>query len=233
METNIGRNYRPKILPFRPPGTPKHDDLPNATRPRAIWPAGNCNAWHVAKTATHVLRSRETTASAMRSFTRGIRLCRLTARRASGLARHTAWVLPTGQGPGVRPLSLPVACLGRNRRQVRLRRLRRNQVSRSTATSGTSQRQVTRALRPSKPQESPTRSFHTWNPAVSSDCVDGFWVGEAYCVGVAIASSASTTPACTDIAWWSSELYGVIDGMLHRPRTDSDRLVLKWRPGNY
>lgn len=27
--------------------------------------------------------------------------------------------------------------------------------------------------------------FLEWNPAVSSDCVDGFWAGEAYCVGVA------------------------------------------------
>lgn len=27
--------------------------------------------------------------------------------------------------------------------------------------------------------------FYAWNPAVSSDCVNGFWVGEAYCVGVA------------------------------------------------
>ncbi|KAI0398850.1 hypothetical protein F4802DRAFT_613319 [Xylaria palmicola] len=27
--------------------------------------------------------------------------------------------------------------------------------------------------------------FHAWNPAVSSDCLSGFWVGEAYCVGLA------------------------------------------------
>lgn len=27
--------------------------------------------------------------------------------------------------------------------------------------------------------------FLEWNPAVSSDCADGFWAGEAYCVGVA------------------------------------------------
>ncbi|ETS75935.1 hypothetical protein PFICI_12879 [Pestalotiopsis fici W106-1] len=28
--------------------------------------------------------------------------------------------------------------------------------------------------------------FHEWNPAVSSDCVSGFWADEAYCVGIAV-----------------------------------------------
>ncbi|RDW92950.1 LysM peptidoglycan-binding domain-containing protein [Aspergillus mulundensis] len=27
--------------------------------------------------------------------------------------------------------------------------------------------------------------FYSWNPAVSEDCVDGFWKDEAYCVGIA------------------------------------------------
>lgn len=35
--------------------------------------------------------------------------------------------------------------------------------------------------------------FLVWNPAVSSDCVNGFWVGEAYCVGTASSSPSSTT----------------------------------------
>ena len=26
--------------------------------------------------------------------------------------------------------------------------------------------------------------FLAWNPAVSSDCVTNYWLGEAYCVGV-------------------------------------------------
>ncbi|KAK1144611.1 hypothetical protein N8T08_004914 [Aspergillus melleus] len=29
------------------------------------------------------------------------------------------------------------------------------------------------------------KQFYNWNPAVSHDCVDGFWKDEAYCVGVA------------------------------------------------
>ncbi|KAI1079050.1 hypothetical protein F5B20DRAFT_581779 [Whalleya microplaca] len=40
--------------------------------------------------------------------------------------------------------------------------------------------------------------FHKWNPAVSSNCVDGFWAKEAYCVGVAESAASSTTaPAPT------------------------------------
>jgi hypothetical protein len=26
--------------------------------------------------------------------------------------------------------------------------------------------------------------FLAWNPAISSDCTSGFWLEEAYCVGV-------------------------------------------------
>ncbi|ETS74812.1 hypothetical protein PFICI_13296 [Pestalotiopsis fici W106-1] len=36
--------------------------------------------------------------------------------------------------------------------------------------------------------------FREWNPAVSEDCVSGFWGGYAYCVGV---SSSSSSPAVT------------------------------------
>ncbi|KAI1283287.1 carbohydrate-binding module family 50 protein [Xylaria sp. FL0933] len=51
--------------------------------------------------------------------------------------------------------------------------------------------------------------FHEWNPAVSSDCLSGFWVDTAYCVGVStpgsltlgtassLASSVSTAPTPT------------------------------------
>ncbi|OTA53849.1 carbohydrate-binding module family 50 protein [Hypoxylon sp. EC38] len=35
--------------------------------------------------------------------------------------------------------------------------------------------------------------FHAWNPAVSSDCLEGFWLKEAYCVGVAGSGSDSST----------------------------------------
>ncbi|KAK0718701.1 hypothetical protein B0T21DRAFT_295720, partial [Apiosordaria backusii] len=28
------------------------------------------------------------------------------------------------------------------------------------------------------------KQFLAWNPAVSSDCVTNYWLGEAYCVGV-------------------------------------------------
>ena len=37
------------------------------------------------------------------------------------------------------------------------------------------------------------KQFLEWNPAVSSDCVDNFWLGQAYCVGV----SSSTPPPPT------------------------------------
>lgn len=39
--------------------------------------------------------------------------------------------------------------------------------------------------------------FIKWNPAVSSDCTSGFWVGEAYCVGVAGASPPPSTSTST------------------------------------
>lgn len=38
-----------------------------------------------------------------------------------------------------------------------------------------------------------TDQFFQWNPAVSTDCVNNFWLGQAYCVGV----SASTTGMAT------------------------------------
>ncbi|KAF2994019.1 hypothetical protein E8E14_001179 [Neopestalotiopsis sp. 37M] len=38
--------------------------------------------------------------------------------------------------------------------------------------------------------------FHAWNPAVSSDCLSGFWADEAYCVGVS-GSGSSTTAVTT------------------------------------
>ncbi|KAI0445106.1 carbohydrate-binding module family 50 protein [Xylaria telfairii] len=39
--------------------------------------------------------------------------------------------------------------------------------------------------------------FHAWNPAVSSDCRSGFWVGEAYCVGVSGPGSSTITTSPT------------------------------------
>lgn len=30
--------------------------------------------------------------------------------------------------------------------------------------------------------------FLSWNPAVSSDCLSGFWADEAYCVGISSSS---------------------------------------------
>lgn len=36
--------------------------------------------------------------------------------------------------------------------------------------------------------------FLAWNPAVSSDCSTNYWLGEAYCVGVAPATSTTATP---------------------------------------
>lgn len=35
--------------------------------------------------------------------------------------------------------------------------------------------------------------FHSWNPAVSTDCLSGLWADEAYCVGVAGTAASSTT----------------------------------------
>jgi LysM repeat protein len=39
--------------------------------------------------------------------------------------------------------------------------------------------------------------FLAWNPAVSSDCVDNFWLGQAYCVGVSGEGATTTTAATT------------------------------------
>ncbi|RMD40219.1 hypothetical protein DV735_g4913, partial [Chaetothyriales sp. CBS 134920] len=39
--------------------------------------------------------------------------------------------------------------------------------------------------------------FLAWNPAVSSDCLTNYWLGEAYCVGVASSSSTTTQPGTT------------------------------------
>ncbi len=41
--------------------------------------------------------------------------------------------------------------------------------------------------------------FLQWNPAVSQDCSQNFWVGEAYCVGVntALTACPTTTPSKT------------------------------------
>ncbi|KAF3002842.1 hypothetical protein E8E14_007637 [Neopestalotiopsis sp. 37M] len=35
--------------------------------------------------------------------------------------------------------------------------------------------------------------FIAWNPAVSSDCLTNFWLGQAYCVGLSTATPTSTT----------------------------------------
>lgn len=40
--------------------------------------------------------------------------------------------------------------------------------------------------------------FYERNPAISSDCVDGFWADEAYYVGVAV--PGSRTPTVTSIS---------------------------------
>ncbi|KAH6617378.1 hypothetical protein F5144DRAFT_624114 [Chaetomium tenue] len=42
--------------------------------------------------------------------------------------------------------------------------------------------------------------FLLWNPAVSSDCLTNYWLGEAYCVGVAGTSTPTTTPEPTTTA---------------------------------
>ncbi|KAL2259269.1 hypothetical protein VTK26DRAFT_7116 [Humicola hyalothermophila] len=39
--------------------------------------------------------------------------------------------------------------------------------------------------------------FLAWNPAVSSDCVENFWVGQAYCVGVSGDADTTTTATAT------------------------------------
>ncbi|OQE08182.1 hypothetical protein PENVUL_c010G01802 [Penicillium vulpinum] len=42
-----------------------------------------------------------------------------------------------------------------------------------------------------------TAQFLAWNPAISSDCTSGFWLEEAYCVGVSSSTTATTTAAST------------------------------------
>lgn len=38
--------------------------------------------------------------------------------------------------------------------------------------------------------------FYSWNPAVSSDCASGFWLGEAYCIGTTdTTATRSSIPA--------------------------------------
>ena len=39
--------------------------------------------------------------------------------------------------------------------------------------------------------------FLAWNPAVSFDCSTNYWLGEAYCVGVASQSTPTTTTKTT------------------------------------
>ncbi|KAI0971242.1 carbohydrate-binding module family 50 protein [Xylaria arbuscula] len=41
--------------------------------------------------------------------------------------------------------------------------------------------------------------FHEWNPAVSPDCIDGFWAKEAYCVGVSTPGSPTTTTSSSSV----------------------------------
>jgi hypothetical protein len=42
--------------------------------------------------------------------------------------------------------------------------------------------------------------FHAWNPSVSSDCSEGFWAKEAYCVGVSSSGTTTTSsPTSTEI----------------------------------
>lgn len=42
--------------------------------------------------------------------------------------------------------------------------------------------------------------FFKWNPAVSRDCVNNFWLGESYCVGVGQPIKTSTTSKTTSSA---------------------------------
>jgi LysM repeat protein len=46
-----------------------------------------------------------------------------------------------------------------------------------------------------------TAQFFSWNPAVSTDCVTNFWLGQAYCVGVSGATPTNpTSPPTTTTA---------------------------------
>ncbi|KAK3337686.1 LysM domain-containing protein [Cercophora scortea] len=44
-----------------------------------------------------------------------------------------------------------------------------------------------------------TAQFHAWNPAVSADCLSGFWKDEAYCVGVSGGTTTTTSSAKSTI----------------------------------
>jgi LysM repeat protein len=44
------------------------------------------------------------------------------------------------------------------------------------------------------------QEFLAWNPAVSSDCVTNFWLGQAYCVGLGPAVSSTSTTSATSSA---------------------------------
>lgn len=63
--------------------------------------------------------------------------------------------------------------------------------------------------------------FHPCNPAVSSSCTSGFWVGEAYCVG--ISSWISNTFVAARINW--SKVWDVV-------ARHSEHLWLAWKRGN-
>ncbi|KAH8696451.1 hypothetical protein BGW36DRAFT_297138 [Talaromyces proteolyticus] len=42
--------------------------------------------------------------------------------------------------------------------------------------------------------------FHAWNPSISSDCSQGFWANEAYCVGVSSSGTTATSgPSSTEV----------------------------------
>lgn len=41
------------------------------------------------------------------------------------------------------------------------------------------------------------KQFLAWNPAVSSDCTENFWLGQAYCVGVSSSTTEPPTPTTT------------------------------------
>ncbi|KAJ1325254.1 peptidoglycan DL-endopeptidase LytF [Microdochium nivale] len=45
-----------------------------------------------------------------------------------------------------------------------------------------------------------TDQFFTWNPAVSRDCITNFWLGQAYCVGVAGSTPQPTRTTTTSSA---------------------------------
>ncbi|KAL7929521.1 hypothetical protein V8C35DRAFT_331597 [Trichoderma chlorosporum] len=54
--------------------------------------------------------------------------------------------------------------------------------------------------------------FLTWNPAVSSDCAQNFWVGDAYCVGVSSATTTPGGPTFPGIPCTCDEYYTIVKG---------------------